>query len=61
MGRKDVIISVRVPEWLKVEMDRTNVNWSEYIRSKIEERIRLEKLGEILSAIEELKGGEVDS
>ncbi len=55
MGRKDVIISVRVPEWLKVEMDRTNVNWSEYIRSKIEERIRLEKLGELLSAIEELK------
>ncbi len=55
MGRKNVIISVRVPEWLKAEMDRTNVNWSEYIRSKIEERIRLEKVGEILSAIEELK------
>ncbi len=55
MGKKDVIISIRIPEWLKAEMEKTDINWSEYIRGKIEERIKLEKLSSILSAIEEIK------
>ncbi|WP_290597588.1 MULTISPECIES: hypothetical protein [unclassified Archaeoglobus] len=53
--RKDVIISFRIPEYLKSEMDKININWSEYLRKKIEEKLRLEEMRAILSEIEALK------
>jgi len=53
--RKDVIISFRIPEYLKSEMDKVKINWSEYLRKKIEEKLRLEEMRAILSEIEALK------
>ncbi len=37
------VVSVRVPERLKEEMRLVRINWSEYLRRKIEERIELER------------------
>lgn len=35
-SKRDVVISIRIPKWLKEEMDRIDINWSEYIRDSIE-------------------------
>ena len=53
--RKDIVISIRIPEWLKEEMESININWSEYIRSAIEERVNREKMRSIWREIEDLK------
>lgn len=51
-SRKDVIISFRIPEYLKAEMEKIDINWSEFFREKVEEKIKLEKLKSIWSEIE---------
>lgn len=49
-------ISIRVPKELKERMKRyNNVNWSEYLRGKIEEKLVLEGLKELSKKIEEAK------
>ena len=53
--KKDVIISLRVPERLKEEMSKVEVNWSEYLRKAIEDKISKEKMKKIWSEIEDLK------
>ncbi len=53
--KKLVTISVRIPEWLKREMDDVGINWSEYIRCAIEKRVALERLKRIWEEIEEIK------
>ncbi len=53
--KKDVIISLRVPERLKEEMSKVEVNWSEYLRKAIEDKISREKMKKIWSEIEDLK------
>ncbi len=58
--RKLVTISVRIPEWLKKEMDDVGINWSEYIRGAIEKRVALEKLKRIWEEIEEIKNSRRD-
>lgn len=50
----DVIV-IRVSKELKEEMRKININWSEYLREKIREKIRKERLKRIWSEIEELK------
>ncbi len=57
-GKKGVIISIRIPHWLKEEMDAIDINWSEYIRQAIEERVKLEKAKRVWKRIEELVSGE---
>lgn len=54
-NRKDVIISLRVPERLKEEMGKIDVNWSEYLRKAIEDKIYKERMKKIWSEIEDLK------
>jgi len=53
--KKDIIISLRVPEKLKEEMNKINVNWSEYLRKAIEDKIRREKMKKIWNEIESLR------
>ncbi len=53
--KKDIIISLRVPEKLKKEMSKVNVNWSEYLRKAIEDRISKEKMKKIWNEIESLR------
>ncbi len=53
--KKDVIISLRIPERLKEEMSKVDVNWSEYLRKAIEDKICKEKMKRIWSEIESLK------
>ncbi len=53
--KKDIIISLRVPEKLKEEMSKVNVNWSEYLRKAIEDKISKEKMKKIWNEIESLK------
>jgi len=50
----DVVV-IRVPSELKEEMKKLNINWSQYLREKIEEKIRREKLKVLWSKIEEIK------
>ncbi|RLI76577.1 hypothetical protein DRP04_12520 [Archaeoglobales archaeon] len=63
--RKDAIISIRIPENLKKEMESVDINWSEFVRNAIEEKIRLEKLRRISKEIdsikEQIKKGGVES
>ncbi len=53
--KKDVIISLRIPERLKEEMNKVDVNWSEFLRKAIEEKITKEKMKRIWDEIESLK------
>jgi len=53
--KKDVIISLRVPEKLKEEMSKVDVNWSDYLRKAIEDKISREKMKRIWSEIENIK------
>ncbi len=57
--KKDVIISLRIPEKLKDEMSKLNINWSEYLRKAIEDKICREKMKMIWSKIEDLKESSV--
>lgn len=53
--RLDVTISFRIPECLKSEMDKIDINWSEFLRKSLEERIELEKLKKAWSGIDAMK------
>lgn len=54
-SKKDVVISIRIPKWLKEEMDRIDINWSEYIRDSIEKKVSIEELKKIWGQIETIK------
>jgi len=49
------VVSIRVPKKLKEEMKKVNVNWSKYLRSVIEEKIRQIKMGEASRRIDEIR------
>ncbi len=59
--KKAVIISLRIPAWLKYEMDKIDINWSEYIRQSIEEKIKLEKAKRVWREIETIVSKNYDS
>ena len=54
IGMSDVFV-IRIPKELKREMKKIKINWSEYLREKIKERIRRKRLKKIWGEIEELK------
>lgn len=53
--RKDVIVSFRIPEYLKSEMEKIDINWSEFLREKVEEKIKLERMKNVWSEIEAIR------
>lgn len=54
MGRM-VNVSVKVPEEIKELMKEVDVNWSEYLRGVIEERVRMEMAKKALRRLDEIR------
>ena len=50
-----VVIGVRVPKWLKDELERLRINYAKEIREYLEKRGREEKLKKILGEIAEIR------
>ena len=50
-----VVIGVRVPKWLKDELERLRINYAKEIREYLEKRVREEKLKRILGEIAEIR------
>jgi len=48
------VISVRIPEKTKKEMKKAKINWSEYIREAIEEKIEEERKKQLFSSVDEI-------
>ncbi|RLG40290.1 MAG: hypothetical protein DRO05_06785 [Thermoproteota archaeon] len=62
------MITIRIPEELKEEMRKYDVNWREIIRRAIEEKIRsikmeeaVEKIREVRKRSKPVKKGELDA
>jgi len=49
------VISIRVPKELKEEMRRLDINWAEYIRNLIEEKVQLEKIRRACQNIDKIR------
>jgi hypothetical protein len=49
------VVTVRVPEKIKKEMTRYDVNWSEYLREAIRKRILDAKRREIAARMDRLR------
>ncbi|RLI75049.1 hypothetical protein DRP05_15405 [Archaeoglobales archaeon] len=54
-SKNNTTISIRVPNKLKEEMNKIKINWSEYLRIAIEEKIKEEKLKKLWVEIENIK------
>ena len=49
------VICVRIPKELKEEMRKIDINWSEYIRDSIKEKIREIRMIEASKKIDEIR------
>lgn len=49
------MVSVRVPSKLKDEMRRLRIDWAEFLRRAIEERVREERMKEACQAIDDIR------
>ncbi|HDO41518.1 MAG TPA: hypothetical protein ENH03_01260 [Candidatus Bathyarchaeota archaeon] len=54
MGRL-VNVSVKVPEEIRKLMKKVNVNWSEYLRGVIEDKVRLEIAKDAMTKLDEIR------
>jgi len=50
-----VNVSVKVPEEIRKLMKKVNVNWSEYLRGVIENRVRLEIARDAMTKLDEIR------
>jgi|GEM_PF-180832 len=48
------VISIRIPEKIKQEMDQVNINWNEYIRDAIVQKVNEERRKEAFSSVKEI-------
>jgi len=48
------VISIRIPEKIKQEMDQVNINWCEYIRDAIVQKVNEERRKEAFSSVKEI-------
>ncbi|ADB58418.1 hypothetical protein Arcpr_1369 [Archaeoglobus profundus DSM 5631] len=53
--RKDAIVCIRIPRSLKTEMNKLDINWSEYLRGVIESKVRMEKIKKTWKEIEKIR------
>lgn len=49
------VVSIRVPKDLKEEMSRLDLDWADYIRQVIEERVKAEKMRRACKVMDELR------
>jgi len=54
---KMVNVSVKVPEEIRRLMREMDVNWSEYLRRVIEDKIRVEMARNALRKLDKIRGG----
>ena len=50
-----VVIGVRVPKWLKEELERLGINYAEEIREFLLRRVREERLRRLAAAMDEVR------
>jgi len=50
-----VNVSVKVPEEIRKLMKKVNVNWSEYLRGVIEDKVRLEISKDAMTKLDEIR------
>ena len=50
-----VVIGVRVPRWVKEELERLGINYSEELREYLLRRVREEKLRRLAREMDELR------
>jgi hypothetical protein len=49
------VVSIRVPKHLKKEMSKLDLDWAEYLRKAIEEKVRIEKMEKACQIMDELR------
>lgn len=49
------VISVRVPEALKKEMEQVDIDWNEELRAMIKERLKLERRRQAIARIDAIR------
>jgi len=49
------VVSVRVPKDLKEEMSKLDIDWAEYLRRTIEDKVRVERMRRACRTIDELR------
>jgi len=49
------VVSVRVPRKLKDEMRRLRIDWAEFLRRVIEERVREERMKEACQVMDDIR------
>jgi hypothetical protein len=49
------VISIRVPKDLKEEMGKLDVDWAEYLRGAIEEKVRAQRIRRACEVMDELR------
>ncbi len=49
------VVSIRVPKDLKEDMSRLDLDWADYLRQAIEERVKIEKMKQACRTMDELR------
>ena len=49
------VVSVRIPKELKEEMSKLDLDWADYLRGAIEEKVKAEKMSRASSVMDELR------
>jgi len=49
------VFSIRIPKELKEEMSKLGLDWGDYIRGAIEEKVKAEKMSRASSVMDELR------
>ena len=49
------VVSVRIPKDLKEEMSKLDLDWADYLRAVIEEKVKAEKMTRASKVMDELR------
>jgi len=49
------VVSIRVPKDLREEMSKLDLDWADYLRAAIEEKVKAEKMKRACKIIDELR------
>jgi predicted transcriptional regulator len=49
------VVSIRVPKDLKKDMSKVDLDWADYLRQAIEEKVKLEKMKQASGIMDELR------
>jgi uncharacterized Zn finger protein (UPF0148 family) len=49
------VVSVRIPKELKEEMSKLDLDWADYLRTVIEEKVKIERMRQASRVMDELR------